>query len=422
MLTYALIGYGQRGSFYVDCLYNNHPNTKFVACCDSRTDKLELVHNRYGLTESQCFVSDKEFFAQGKIADFLIIASMDQAHYAQAVTALKLGYDLVLEKPIASTQEQCEEIAKLAMELGRQVYVCHVLRYAPIYAKIKEIIASGEVGEVRSISQTEHVGWWHQAHSFVRGNWRKAEDTNPMIVAKCCHDLDLFVWLTGKDCKKITSFGSLSYFKKENAPEGSADYCFECPLKDECCYNSMKFYKKYPSFAFASGQYLGDGEDKDAIEKTFSTRENPYARCVFKCDNDVVDNQIVNMEFEDGVTAQLTMTAFCEGGIRTIRVFCTKGYIEASMLDNVIKYDIFGKDKIFDGETIKIKVEVGESFGGHGGGDERMVADIVQALSGNADSLGLTSVDKSVMSHMMGFSAEKSRLNGGQVVEIQSLK
>ena len=122
MLTYALIGYGQRGSFYVDCLHNNHPNTKFVACCDSRSDKLELVHNRYGLTESQCFVSDKVFFAQGKIADFLIIASMDQAHYGQAVTALKLGYDLVLEKPIASTQEQCEEIAKLAMELGRQVY------------------------------------------------------------------------------------------------------------------------------------------------------------------------------------------------------------------------------------------------------------------------------------------------------------
>lgn len=411
MIRYVLIGYGQRGKFYVDCLREKGMG-ELVAICDSNRNKLDLAKKNYNLQEEQLFSSADLLFQKGKIADLAIIASMDNDHYEQAIAALNLGYNLLLEKPIAQTEEQCREIAALAKKMNRKVYVCHVLRYAPIYTSIKEMLTSGMFGDVVTISQTEHVGWWHQAHSYVRGNWRRSEDTTPMIVAKCCHDLDLLAWLTGKNCKTVSSFGSLTYYNAEHAPEGSGNYCYNCKLKDECVYNCLKFYTKYPAFAFASGQYLGDGEDKKAIEECFSREDNPYARCVFKCDNDVVDHQVVNMLFEDGVTAQLTMTAFCEGGIRTIRVHATKGFIEASMLDNVIHYEIYGE------EPKEIHVAVGETFGGHGGGDEKLVEDVINDLEGKQNCLCLTSVDKSVMSHIMGFAAEKSRLQGGQIVNL----
>ena len=412
MLKYVLIGYGQRGSFYVDAL-SKKDNVQLVAVCDTNQAKLDLVKARFNLDDSQLFRNVDDLFAKGKLGDFIVIASCDQNHYQQAMSALKLGYHLILEKPIAQTKQECIDIANLAKSLNRHVYVCHVLRYSPFYSTIKQMITSGDFGDVVSVSQTEHVGWWHQAHSYVRGNWRRSEDSTPMIVAKCCHDLDLFVWLTGKDCKKVTSFGSLTYYKKENAPEGSGTHCHKCAVKDKCVYNCVNFYTKYPAFAFASGQYYGDPDDKEAIKEAFTKDENPYTRCVFKCDNDVVDHQVVNMLFEDGVTAQLTMTAFCEGGIRTIRVHCTKGFIEASMLDNVIKYQIYGQ------EAKELKVEVGETFGGHGGGDTKMVDDIVNDLEGKTGSLGLTSIDKSVMSHIMGFDAEESRVNGGKVIDIE---
>lgn len=411
MLKYLLIGYGQRGRFYLDCLQKIE-DTECVAVCDTNRKKLEFAKANYGLSDAQLYSSADDLFGKGKIADLAIIASQDSSHYAQAVAALNLGYDLVLEKPIAQSAEQCRDIAALANRLNRKVYICHVLRYAPIYTSIKEMIMSGKFGDVVTVSQTEHVGWWHQAHSYVRGNWRRSEDSSPMIVAKCCHDLDLFAWLIDKDCKKVSSFGSLTYYNRAHAPENSGNYCYNCALKDECVYNCLKFYTKYPDFAFASGRYLGKSDDEQAIIKCFSDESNPYARCVFKCDNDVVDHQVVNMLFDGGVTAQLTMTAFCEGGIRNIRVHCTKGFIEASMLDNVIKYEIYGQD------AQTIHVSVGETFGGHGGGDERMVKDIVNDLKGNNGALCLTSVDKSVMSHLMGFAAEASRLHDGQVVEI----
>ena len=416
MIRVALIGYGQRGKFYVDTL-SKYNDVEIVSVCDTSAEKLSLAKKAFSLADENCFSSDKELFSKGKIADLLVIASMDQYHYAQAIEALKLGYDLILEKPIAQSAKESREIAEIANRCGRRVFVCHVLRYAPLYTTIKKMINDGKVGKVISISATEHVGWWHQAHSFVRGNWRRSEDTNPMIVAKCCHDLDLFVWLTGKDCKSVSSYGSLNYFKRDNAPEGSGDYCFECKYKDECKYNSMKFYTNYPAFAFASGQYLGDPADKQAIAAAFSRKDNPYARCVFKCDNDVVDNQVVNVRFEDDTTAQLTMTAFCEGGIRTIWVHGTEGEISASMLDNVIHYQKFGK--IYGVEPEDIKVTVGETFGGHGGGDEKMVDDIVRAIRGDGNALGLTSIDKSIMSHLMGFAAEDSRKGGGKLVEIK---
>lgn len=411
MIKYVLIGYGQRGKFYVDCLRKLNKG-ELIAVCDSNQSKLDLAKKNYGLSDKQLFTEADSLFEKGKIADLAIIASMDNDHYDQAIKALQLGYHLLLEKPIAQTEEQCREIASLAGQMNRKVYVCHVLRYAPIYTSIKEMLASGKFGDVVSISQTEHVGWWHQAHSYVRGNWRRSEDTSPMIVAKCCHDFDLFAWLIDKKCKTVSSFGSLSYYNREHAPEGSGNYCYNCRLKDECVYNCLKFYTKYPAFAFASGQYLGDGEDKQAIIECFSKENNPYARCVFKCDNDVVDHQVVNMLFEDDVTAQLTMTAFCEGGIRTIRVHATKGFIEASMLDNIIRYEIYGQ------ETQEIHVTVGETFGGHGGGDEKLVEDVINDLEGSKGCLCLTSIDKSVMSHLMGFAAEKSRLQGGQIVNI----
>lgn len=417
MLTYALLGYGQRGKFYVEAMMQ-HKETELVAVCDFNEKKLKFAQKKYNLGEENCYLSDEAFFQKGKIADLLFIATMDQYHYAEAEIALKLGYDLVLEKPIARTEEQCRELERLAESLHRRVYVCHVLRYAPIYTSIKEMLDSGRFGDVVSISSTEYVGWWHQAHSYVRGNWRNTKETTPMIVAKCCHDLDLLVWLIGKNCKTVSSFGSLTFFNRENAPEGCADYCFKCKYRETCLYNCIKFYTRCPDFAFASGRYLGDPNDKQAIEQCFSDESNPYARCVFKCDNDAVDHQVVDLLFEDGVTAQLTMTAFCEGGIRTMKLYCTKGEIEASMLDNNIKYSIFNPDRPDKPERKEFHVSVGETFGGHGGGDERMIDDIVDDILGKGKSKHLTTLDKSVSSHIIGFKADESRLHNGKAISI----
>ena len=414
MFSFAIIGYGQRGRFYAHTLQKKQ-EAKVVAVFDVNQEKLQLAKNECALTEECCFLTEEEFFAKGKIADVLVIASTDDAHYRQAKRALEMGYHLVLEKPIAQREEECVELENLAKKLERKVFVCHVLRYAPIFTEIKRMLDSGTFGDVITISETEHVGWWHQAHSYVRGNWRNSDTSSPMILAKCCHDLDILVWLIGKKCQKVSSFGGLNYFIRSNAPEGSSNYCYNCKYKDTCLYNAMKFYQRYPDFAFASGQYFGDPNDKESIAKCFSDETNPYSRCVFKCDNNVVDNQVVNLQFEHGVTAQMTMTAFCEGGIRTIRLHCTKGEIEASMLDNVIKYIYFDPNEQKFQEK---KVEIGKTFSGHGGGDELLIDDVLKDLRGKPDKQGLTLIEHSVLSHKIAFAAEKSRTNGGNLVDI----
>lgn len=262
----------------------------------------------------------------------------------------------MLEKPIANTLEGCSEIEKSAKKYGRKVIICHVLRYTPFYGKIKEIIDSGRMGDIVTVSTSENVGYYHQAHSFVRGPWRNSGSSSPMILAKCCHDMDLLRWLIGEKCRKVASFGSLRYFCKENAPEGCAEFCSECPLKD-CIYNAQKIYKEYRWMA----NYFCNETGEEAMLKAL--KGSQYDRCVFHSDNDVVDHQVSIFKFDKGITASHTMTAFSRTIYRGIKVHATKAELVGIMEDNFLELRVLG------GGTEVIPIDTADANGNHGGGD-----------------------------------------------------
>lgn len=261
ILTVAVIGYGSRGNVYTN--YMKELGTMRTVCvCEPNEKKRELAAQRLSLGEEALFADENEFFAERR-ADVLLVATPDRAHYRHAVKGLELGYDLLLEKPISPDENECREICMLAEKKKRKVSVCHVLRYAPFYRKIKEIIASGELGEPVTISQTENVGYWHQAHSFVRGNWRNSKESSCMILQKCCHDLDIIKWLMDVPCRTVSSFGSLMYFNKAHAPAGSADFCYKCKLEKECPYDAIGFYMDKPDWLSSTGRFFGNSANAE---------------------------------------------------------------------------------------------------------------------------------------------------------------
>ncbi|HKM29584.1 MAG TPA: Gfo/Idh/MocA family oxidoreductase, partial [Bacilli bacterium] len=339
-----------------------------------------------------------------KLADILIVSTMDQSHYKHVMKALDVGYDILLEKPIAVTEEECHKIAEKAKNLDRKVAVCHVLRYTPFYKKLKELLDLNTIGKVRSITQTENVGYYHYAHSYVRGNWRRGDVTSPMVVAKCCHDFDIIKWLIGAECTAISSFGNLDYFKKENAPKGSADNCYKCRI--DCPYNAIKFYEKNPDW------FMIFSLDPD-VRKVLSNPDHPYGKCVYKCDNNVVDNQVINMVFANNAVAQLNMTAFSNEMHRNLKIHGTIGEIEGDLEGMTIMVKIFGGKT----ETIDVRA-MASDFSGHAGGDKRMILDFINNVRDKSGKIALTDISEALDSHKMAFRAEESRLLGGQLKTI----
>ena len=329
---------------------------------------------------------------------------------------MELGYHVLLEKPMSNNEAQCRQIVDAANRTGRTLAVCHVLRYTPFYMTLKHLIDQGRIGEVTTINQIENVGYWHQAHSFVRGNWRNTAETSPMILQKSCHDMDIILWLMDKTCKRVQSFGSLRHFTPENAPEGAPERCLDgCPHADTCPYYAPRLYMDmnrtgWPVDVITTD--LSEAGRRKALE------EGPYGRCVYACDNDVVDSQVVNMEMEDGVLCQLMMTAFCEHGGRSIRVMGTRGCIEGDMDRNVITVKPFG----LPARVIDINLAE-RDLAGHGGGDGAMVAEVIRMLGETGKPTPrMTTLEASCESHYIAFAAEKSRLSGGAAVELSEVR
>ena len=415
-ITVAIAGCGARGmDTYADKLASLPDRAQIVAAADVNPEKLELMRRRYGLTEAQCFASAEEMLAQPKLADVMFICTPDRCHYAEAKEALRKGYHLLLEKPISPVEAECRELKALATEKRLQVVVCHVLRYTPFYRKIKEIVDSGILGEVESVQANEQVRYWHQAHSFVRGNWRNSELSSCMILQKCCHDMDILLWLTGKHLKKVSSFGSLRHFRAENAPVGSPERCIEgCPAQDECPYDAVRFYLNRYETRGDSWPVNVVAPDPTEGKLLKALREGPYGRCVYKCDNDVVDHQVVLMELEDGLTVDFTMCAFTAHGGRQIRIMGTRGELVGDMEAETIRVMPFiGEEELIDVRTLS------DDFSGHGGGDGRLVTSFLDLLQGTEKlDPALSSIDRSVESHVAAFAAEQSRVSGGHLVEV----
>ena len=412
-LTVALIGGGLRGMIYTSIMKSNPGKFKVVAVAEPDEGRRKRLQKSHCIEDDMCFCSWEEILSRPKFADIALICTTDNMHYEPAMKAIEFGYHIVLEKPVAPSAEECVDIALAAKKKNVKVLVCHVLRYTPFFKRIKTVIRDDVIGEVMSVIHVEAVGNVHQSHSFVRGNWHSEKDSTPMLLAKCCHDIDILQWLIDKPCKRVQSFGELTYFRKENAPAGAPTRCIDggCPVEDTCPYNCKKlyYYSKDNSWfrpACASGIAKSHVPTDEEVMTALKTTD--YGLCVFQANNDVVDHQVVNMEFEGGKTVSLTMNAFNEGG-RYIRIFGTNGELYADMSDRKISVYTFD-----DKKHHKVRVrDAGKIIsGGHGGGDKGMIAEMYDYFTENYKGFCAADIDVSVKNHLIGFAAEKSRKSG----------
>ena len=420
-ITAILIGAGDRGTKYVSIMKSMPEKYEVVGVAEPVDGRRNHIRDMFSIPAENCFKCWSEILARPKFADVAIIATMDELHYEPVLKAIELGYDILLEKPAAQTAKECADIAVAAKEKGVKVLVCHVLRYAPFFKKLKDIIDEGMIGDIVSVTHIEAVGNVHQSHSFVRGNWHDSEATAPMILAKSCHDMDILQWLVGSKCKAVQSFGGISHFNSTNAPEGAPVSCVngECPVRSSCPYNCIKLYyddknnlwfRRAATRGFAKCAIPTDEEVMEALQNT------DYGLCVYHANNNVVDNQIVNMIFKNGVTVNFSMNAFNKGG-RYIRIFGTKGELYAFASDKAITVYTF-EDK----KTTMVPVpEIEESIlGGHGGGDQGIVHDMYDYLNGTYTGCSVADIATSAKNHLIAFAAEYSRLHN-EVVDIDTL-
>lgn len=404
-VTAIVIGAGARGNVYGDYAVEYPDQLDVVAVAEPVDLRRLRFSKKHNIAPENQFEDWREIFNRPRFADAIIIATSDHMHYEPCMQALKMGYDILLEKPIAPTEWECRNILQLTKETGRIVAVCHVLRYAPYFVKLRELLRSGAIGEIISVQHMEPIEHTHMAHSYVRGNWHSSEKTTPIILAKSCHDLDVIKWLIGKQSKQIQAFGGLRWFKNENAPKGSKLRCTDgCAVESSCPYSALKLY-----YRKRERLYVFDLPEKkklqgEAILKYLATTD--YGRCVYRMDNDQCDHYTSNILFENGVTASFTMDAFTPFGGRRTRIMGSMGFIEGDM-NKLVIHD-FRSDKVKRYDTTVKEVENYRNEG-HGGGDWRLVADWIQAVAQKDDSLLSSTIDASIESHIMCFKAEESR-------------
>ena len=414
-LSVILIGAGNRGETYTNIMAQMPQQFQVVGVAEPIESRREQIRLRHNIPEDMCFSHWKDLLALGKRADVALICTMDRQHLEPAMAAISLGYQILLEKPVAPDPQSCLKIARHAEKMGVKVVVCHVLRYTPFFTTLKALIDEGRLGQIISINHEECVGNVHQSHSFVRGNWGNAGRSSCMLLQKSCHDLDILQWLIGKKCQKVQSFGSLQYFRPENAPKDAPQRCIDgCPHGDVCPYNAVKLYlddKKNDWFRTTCARQADPTDEMIAS----ALRTTQYGKCVFRCDNDVVDHQTVNLLFEDGVTVTFTMCAFNRGG-RFIHIMGTKGELRAALDgagEPIRLYDFESRTT----QDIPITGRDGIS-GGHGGGDEGIIQSLYQYFTGGDPGCSISDVTTSVDNHLIVFAAELSR-ETGTVVDLR---
>ena len=410
-VTAIVIGAGARGAKAYAGYAKLHPNElEITGVVEPVKERVDAIKKRFSIPEERCFSDYKDLFAREKLADAVFICTQDNMHIEPAKLALEKGYHILLEKPISPKADEICELEKLAKKNDRIISVCHVLRYTPFFKTLKELLNQKRIGRLISVQHNENVAYWHHAHSFVRGHWRNTAESSPMILAKCCHDMDILLYLIGSSCKKISSFGSLTHFKKENMPKGAPKRCIQgCPSGDSCPFNALTLYSTGGRMEDWLGiETMGFEADEESFIKGLET--SPYGRCVYQCDNDVVDHQVVNMEFENEVTVAFTMCAFTSDCSRTMKFMGTKGEI----LGNMEEKSIIVKD--FETGNIE-RICIHSCDEGHSGGDAGIVHSFVRAVNGTVKDN--SSLAEAVQSHMMAFAAEKSRLTGS-VIEMKT--
>jgi len=419
-VRFGVVGCGDRGfRVYAQMAKYLPEEMEIVAAADPNPEKLAAIQKEFSLPDQCCFSSGDALLKQDKMADALILATLDRDHVRYAIPALKKGYALLMEKPISPSLEECQALEKVYQQEKQPVVICHVLRYTDIYRTLKHLLDSKIIGTVEVVESEENVGYWHQAHSFVRGNWRNSDTTSPMILQKCCHDMDLFVWLFHSRGLSVSSLGDLSFFKKENAPQGSNERCWNCAVKAKCPFDAEKIYLSNPETGFLKGnkdwpvRVVSMNPSEDNLRAAL--KNGPYGRCVFRCDNNVVDRQLVQIRMENGVLISHMMTAFSPVPHRAIRILGSEGEIRGNEDLSAFIVQRFGEEA----KTVSLE-HFEESapldLQGHSGGDYGLMKDFLALLRNGEKAEGLTELPVSLESHYLCFAAEASRLNHGKEV------
>ncbi|RSN68365.1 MULTISPECIES: Gfo/Idh/MocA family protein [Actinomadura] len=397
----AVAGAGLRGAGYAARIRRGG-RARIVAVAEPDPVRRERFAAEHGIPPERRYPGWREMADAGRVADGVIVATQDAEHAGPAVAFAGLGCHVLLEKPMAPSEAEARRVADAVERAGVMLAVCHVLRYTPYTRAVRGLIAAGRIGTPLSVQHLEPVGWWHHAHSYVRGNWRREDESGPMLLTKSCHDLDWLVHVMGEAPARVSSFGRLSHFRPENRPEGAADRCLDCAAEPRCAYSAPRLYlgglrrgEEWPL-----GAVTGERTEEGVLR---ALRDGPYGRCVYACDNDVVDHQVVNMEFPSGATGVFTMTAFTPAAQRRTRVFGTSGSIEGDGASIAVHDFVTGGTEV---------LRPGGDAGGHGGGDDALADAFAEALAtGDPSRLG-TGAAESLASHRVVWAAERARRDG----------
>lgn len=400
-VTIVAIGAGNRTNKYLEYAIRNPDRLKLVGVAELNDIRRHAVASKFGLKPEECFADYERFFENPVPADAILIGTPENMHFEPCMKAIEAGYNVLLEKPIAQSLPECCRIAEAARRKGVIVGVCHVLRYHPYFIKIKEIVDSGQLGEIISISHLAAVGLDRTTHGFVRGMWRREEITNPMLISKCCHDIDFLLWLTGAHCRSLSSFGSLRWFRAENAPAGAGRRCLDCAIESACPFSARDLYYVRRDWVANFDVPEGKTLDETILEEL---RTGMYGRCVYHCDNDVVDHQLLAMEMEGEVTVSLSMEMFTADDFRKTHVRLTGGEIDGDERTLRVRRFRGGDERTYDFSDI-----VGQPF--HAGADLHLIGDFIRALRDPGYPF-LTTIEDSIESHRICYDAERSRRTG----------
>jgi len=426
-VTLAVAGAGNRGGDVYARYALDHPDqARVVAVADPDPERRRRLAAAHGIPAQDCFEDWRRLLAGPRRADGLIIATPDGEHAAPALAALAQGYDILLEKPIADRPGELLGLVAAAERAAGTVTVAHVLRYAPFFTTVKRLLDAGAVGRPVVIEHQENIGYWHFAHSYVRGSWRREAAASPMILAKACHDLDLLRWFAGSPCVEVASFGDLVHFRPENAPPGAPDRCTDgCPEASSCPFDAVALYVEAMEGRGGWPVSVVTPElDRDA--RLDALRRGPYGRCVYRCDNDVADHQVVVLRFAGGLVASLTVAAFTTDNTRTLRILGTAGELRGHLERGEIQVRAFrpGVAATPPDDGGWEQVPVPAAAGRHGGGDQALMQDFVRRLrlrrQGLRPEAPRTSLRETVESHLIALAAERSRREG-RVVRVEEL-
>ena len=385
-----ILGYGIRGRAYAEYA-KTHPDDFTVA---GIADPVAKIPENCGCP---VWKSWEAALDAGIDADAVIVSLPDRLHMASCVKALEKGYHVLLEKPIGCTWEECSAIRQAQIKARKLVLTGYVLRFAPFYKKLREVIASGVIGELTSVHHLAAISYGKASHAYCRGNWSVEAKGTGMLVNKCTHDFDLIEWWTkGRKCVKVSSFGSLMHWRPENSPAGAADRCRDCPpeVRDNCAFDAYKLYYERTDLRY----HFADESDEAILAMI---EKSPYGRCVYACGNDSVDHQTVLMEYEGGLTIILEMESYSQQRTRVTHFYGTRGEI------------------IADEKKIEILPFIGDSttivpaqHGHHGGGDREIMTEFVKLVRDASPERYTKILDAALESHRIAFLAEESRYSG----------